>query len=148
PPSSRQLLPAGATLAGWDYLPLRDRAFTRRTQLFGLKQTCPTMCAAGASDPKPASGLCPRRRSSQARNDADRYVLFVEQNSQRISASRRVAALAFAAATSATSVLVIGRNPSFLLSTRCSGRIATSGRMLTPMPTDTAAWILERLGLV
>src|SRR5262245_53782134 len=79
---------------------------------------------------------------------ADRYVLFVEQNSQRISASRRVAALAFAAAASATSVLVIGGNPSFLLSTRCSGRIATSGRMLTPMPTDTAAWMLERLGLV
>src|SRR5262245_46328424 len=28
-------------------------------------------------------GLCSRRRSSQARNDADGYVLFVEQNAQR-----------------------------------------------------------------
>jgi signal transduction histidine kinase len=32
------LLPAGATLAGWDYLPQRDRAFTRRTQIPYLRR--------------------------------------------------------------------------------------------------------------
>jgi CoA-transferase family III len=37
------LLPAGATLAGWDYLPLRNRAFTRRTEIIKL----------GDSDPEP-----------------------------------------------------------------------------------------------
>src|SRR5215510_11393281 len=71
-----------------------------------------------------------------------------EQKSRRSSARRRVAGLALGAATSTTSVLVIAGNPSLLLSTRCSGRIATSGRMLTPMPTETAAWMPTRLGLV
>jgi hypothetical protein len=32
PPSSLQLLPAGATLAAWGYLPLRDRASTPLAQ--------------------------------------------------------------------------------------------------------------------
>jgi hypothetical protein len=42
----------------------------------------------------------------------------VEQKLARISARRRVAGLASGAATSATSVLVIAGNPSFVLSTR------------------------------
>jgi hypothetical protein len=36
PPPSLRLLPAGATFAGWVYLPLKIRAFSRRTELFRL----------------------------------------------------------------------------------------------------------------
>ena len=49
------------------------------------------------------------------------------------------AELASGVATSTISVSVIGGMPSLGPSTRCSGRIATSGRMLTPSPADTAA---------
>src|SRR5262245_60703364 len=71
-----------------------------------------------------------------------------EQKSRSTSARRRVAGLALGAATSTTSVLVIAGNPSLVGGTRCAGRIATSDRMLTPMPTETAAWMPRRLGLV
>lgn len=40
PPRSLRLLPAGATDAGWVYLPLRERTFSRRTR-WQAKQSCP-----------------------------------------------------------------------------------------------------------
>ena len=57
----------------------------------------------------------------------------------------RVAGLAWSATTSASSVFVIGGKPVSLM-ILCSGRIATSGRMLTPSPTETAAWMPGRFG--
>jgi hypothetical protein len=35
PPRSLRLLPAGATVAGWVYSPLRERTFSRRTRING-----------------------------------------------------------------------------------------------------------------
>ena len=37
PTSPLRLLPTGATLVGWDSHPLEFRAFSRRTELFGLE---------------------------------------------------------------------------------------------------------------
>jgi len=37
PPRLLRLLPAGATVAGGDFHPLKDRAFARRTEISGLK---------------------------------------------------------------------------------------------------------------
>ena len=70
-----------------------------------------------------------------------------EQKSARSSARRWVAGLAWGAAANAISVSVIAGNPSSVFSTRCPSKTATSGRMLTPMPAETAAWMPERLGL-
>src|SRR5262245_58307068 len=70
------------------------------------------------------------------------------QNSCRRSARRSVVALGLAVVTSASSVLPTGGNPSCAFSTRCSGRIATSERMVTPRPADTAACTPARLGLL